>query len=146
MANENDAEGILVILVDREGRLLLQLREDKQGIALPGVWCVPGGALEPGESPSEATRRELQEETGQAVEPLHFVASVRPDRRTAHVFSGGARFAEAAIVVGEGQAFRFFSWEEIRRLQPTAPFIIPLLNDFVAGPLYKRCRQDAQRP
>jgi 8-oxo-dGTP diphosphatase len=145
MANDNDAEGILVILVDREGRLLLQLREDKQGIALPGVWCVPGGALEAGESASEAARRELREETGQAVESLHFVGSARPVRRRAYVFSAGARFAEAAIVVGEGQAFRFFSWEEIRRLQPTAPFVIPLLDDFIAGPFYERCKQDAQQ-
>ena len=118
MSNENDAKGVLVILVDREGRLLLQLREDKQDIALPGVWSVPGGALESSESPVDGARRELREETGQAVEPLHFVGSVRPARRTAYVFSGGARFAEGAIVVGEGQAFRFFSWEEIRRLQP----------------------------
>jgi 8-oxo-dGTP diphosphatase len=145
MTNENDREGVVVILVDREGRLLLQLREDKQGIPLPGVWCVPGGALEAGESPSQAARRELQEETGQAVGPLHFVGSVRPDRRTAYVFSGGARFSEQAIVVGEGQAFRFFLWEEIRRLQPTAPFIIPLLNDFMSSPLYDRCKQDAQQ-
>jgi 8-oxo-dGTP diphosphatase len=145
MASDNDTKGILVILVDREGRLLLQLREAKQGIALPGVWSVPGGALETGESPVEGARRELQEETGQAVESLHFVGSVRPARRTAYVFSGGARFAEGAIVVGEGQVFRFFSWQEIRRLQPTAPFVIPLLNDFMAGPLYERCRQDAQQ-
>lgn len=146
MANEAHGEGILVILVDREGRMLLQLRDAKQGIVLPGVWCLPGGALEAGESPSEAASRELQEEIGQAVEPLHFVGSVRPDRRPAYIFSGGASFSEGAIVRGEGQAFRFFSWQEIRRLQPLAPFVIPLLNDFVSGPLYERCKQDAQGP
>ena len=146
MANEAYAKGILVILVDREGRMLLQLRDAKQGIALPGVWCMPGGALEAGESPSEAASRELQEEIGQAVESLHFVGSVRPDRRRAYVFCAAARFSEGAIVRGEGQAFRFFSWQEIRRLQPIAPFVVPLLDDFMTGPLYERCKQDAQRP
>jgi 8-oxo-dGTP pyrophosphatase MutT (NUDIX family) len=107
---------------------------------------MPGGALEAGESPTEGARRELREEIGQAVGPLHFVSSVRPDRRASYVFCGGASFSEEAIVVGEGQAFRFFSWGEIRRLQPIAPFVIPLLTDFMTGPHYERCKQDALGP
>ena len=146
MASENGTRGALVILVDREGRLLLQLRDAKQSIALPGVWSMPGGALEAGESPTEGTRREVREEIGQAVGPLHFVSSVRPDRRTAYVFCAGASFSEAAIVVGEGQAFRFFSWDDIRRLQPIAPFVVPLLAGFMTGPLYERCKRDAREP
>jgi 8-oxo-dGTP diphosphatase len=40
-------------------------------------WCVPGGRLEPGESPEQAARRETGEETGATLGPLrllgHFV-------------------------------------------------------------------------
>lgn len=42
---------------DREGRLLLQQKED-------GSWSLPAGAIEPGEDAEAAMHRELYEETG----------------------------------------------------------------------------------
>lgn len=35
--------------------------------AVPGLWQLPGGGLDPGESPSQALLREVAEETGQQV-------------------------------------------------------------------------------
>lgn len=46
------------------GRILLLLRADNGGSA--GVWSIPGGNIEHGESPLDAARRELEEETGYA--------------------------------------------------------------------------------
>lgn len=43
---------------DEGGRLLLARHVDG------GLWATPGGAVEPGESPQQAARRELREETG----------------------------------------------------------------------------------
>ncbi|WP_102127752.1 NUDIX domain-containing protein [Deinococcus planocerae] len=50
--------GVSVLLQDDSGRVLLQRRGDD------GLWGVPGGSLEPGESFLEAAHRELREETG----------------------------------------------------------------------------------
>lgn len=53
------AAGVLV----RGGRVLLGLRRADRA-SYPGVWDLPGGHVEPGESPRDAARRELREELG----------------------------------------------------------------------------------
>lgn len=40
--------------------------------AAAGLWSLPGGHLEPGETPEEAARREVEEETGLKPGPLHY--------------------------------------------------------------------------
>lgn len=53
---------VAAILVVDDGRYLMQLRDDKPGIFYPGHWGLFGGAVEPGEDPVGALRRELNEE------------------------------------------------------------------------------------
>lgn len=52
--------GAAAAVMDGE-RLLLTKRTDN------GEWCLPGGAIEPGERPAEAAERETLEETGLSV-------------------------------------------------------------------------------
>jgi glycosyltransferase involved in cell wall biosynthesis/8-oxo-dGTP pyrophosphatase MutT (NUDIX family) len=52
-----------VVLLRKDGAALLQLRDAKAGIMDPGIWVVPGGHADPGESPSQAAAREFEEET-----------------------------------------------------------------------------------
>ncbi|RFU40476.1 NUDIX domain-containing protein [Actinomadura logoneensis] len=52
------------IVRDDQGRLLLVRRGHPPG---EGLWSVPGGRVEPGESDAEAVARELLEETGLVV-------------------------------------------------------------------------------
>lgn len=60
-----------VIVVD--GRYLMQLRDDRPGIYYPGHWGLFGGAVEPGETPLDALRRELMEEIALSdFEPVYF--------------------------------------------------------------------------
>ena len=49
------------VVQDADGRLLLIRRGTEPG---RGLWSIPGGRVEPGESGPEATAREVREETG----------------------------------------------------------------------------------
>jgi 8-oxo-dGTP diphosphatase len=52
------------IVIDERGRLLLVKRGHEPGA---GLWSVPGGRVEAGETDAEALVRELREETGLTV-------------------------------------------------------------------------------
>jgi 8-oxo-dGTP diphosphatase len=49
------------VITDDSGRLLLILRGHEPG---KGLWSIPGGRVEPGESDAQAVVREMREETG----------------------------------------------------------------------------------
>lgn len=57
-----------VAVVVRDARLLVVRRS--RHVAAPGMYCFPGGGIEPGESEAEAVRREMREELNVAVRPV----------------------------------------------------------------------------
>ena len=50
-----------------DDRLLVYQRDDKPGIPWPGLWDLPGGGRENGETPLQCVQRETQEEFGVAI-------------------------------------------------------------------------------
>jgi 8-oxo-dGTP pyrophosphatase MutT (NUDIX family) len=63
-----------VIVRDEAGRVLFHCRPDF------GLWGLPGGILEAGESPAACARREAFEETGLRVEPARLAAVLSSPR------------------------------------------------------------------
>ena len=61
------------VVRDDRGRLLLVRRAHEPGL---GTWSLPGGRIEPGESPEEAAVREVREETGLEVRIDHLLQTV----------------------------------------------------------------------
>ena len=67
--------GCAAIVLDEAGRVLLTRRADN------GQWCLPGGAMDSGESLAEACQREVLEETGLRVRVTKLVGVYSsPDR------------------------------------------------------------------
>jgi 8-oxo-dGTP diphosphatase len=62
------------VIKDDQGRLLLIKRGHEPGA---GLWSLPGGRIEPGETDAQALVREMREETGLAVEAGPLLGSVR---------------------------------------------------------------------
>ena len=58
------ANAAVALIVDEEGRYLVQLRDAKPTIFFPDHWGCFGGALEPGENDERCLEREIDEELG----------------------------------------------------------------------------------
>lgn len=69
---------VVCILILDDKILLIQRRD------IP-VWVLPGGGIDPGETPEEAAVREMEEETGLAVEIVRKVAQYTPINRLARL-------------------------------------------------------------
>ena len=62
------------VIKDGRGRLLLIKRGHAPGA---GLWSLPGGRIEPGETDAEALVREIREETGLTIEAGQLIGTVR---------------------------------------------------------------------
>jgi 8-oxo-dGTP pyrophosphatase MutT (NUDIX family) len=87
---------VAVVLRDPGGRLLLVRDRDT------GTWSLPAGAIEPSESPIEAARRELLEETGVECASLRLVAGLGGDEFR-HTYPNGD-VVQYSIFVFQGSA------------------------------------------
>ncbi|RLP84385.1 MULTISPECIES: NUDIX domain-containing protein [unclassified Micromonospora] len=127
-----------VLLVDPDGRLLLQLR-DGNARYHPNVWGLPGGHAEVGETPEQTAERELLEETGlRADGPLRpFAVQSLPElERVKHYFIGHTRARQEDVVLGEGAAMVFVPRDEVLDGRPYTPGTVEVLTRFLAAPEY----------
>ena len=115
------------IVHDADGRLLLIRRGHPPG---EGLWSLPGGRVEPGESDATAVVRELAEETGLCVEPGPLIGSVDrlgPGGVTYDINDYVATVTGGALRPGDdAREARWVAMEELRHL-PTTPGLLEAL-------------------
>ena len=110
------------IFDQNRNKVLLTRRTDN------GRWCLPGGAMESGESAAQACEREVWEETGLKVRVIRLIGVYsNPDQLVIYSDGNKAFFVilsfEAEIIEGEPglsdetTAFGYFSLEDMETMQ-----------------------------
>ena len=114
-----------VALIDRDKVLLIQ-RARKPYF---GMWSLPGGRLEAGETPEQAAEREIMEEVGLRVWRLHPIKRMLlgEGRFVLQVFATEA-FEGEIVASDEVSAWRWVRLDEIGNMHTT-----PDLGEVVAG-------------
>ncbi len=105
-----------VILPYRDGKILMQLRDDKDGIVYPGKWGFFSGSIEKGETARECARRELYEELGYEATELYELSVdllPAPDEVVLHAFLAPIECVCSALTLYEGADFGLFYPDEI---------------------------------
>lgn len=123
-------------LIDQEGKILLAQRP--QGKAMAGLWELPGGKVEPNETPEAAVVRELQEEVGVktcagCLQPLTFASHRYEDVHLLMPIYGCRQF-EGQPQAKEGQELRWIRPNQLKDFQmPEANYtIIGTLRDLLS--------------
>lgn len=112
------------VIVDGDGRVLLIRRGTEPDL---GLWSVPGGCVEPGETTAEAAVRETREETGLVVSAgveLWSVLVPTGDGRTYEIHDFACTVTGGELAAGDdADDARWFSGSELLTLPMTADLL-----------------------
>ena len=108
---------VVYVIASVNGNILMQKRDNIEGILEPNKWCFPGGAIDHHESLSMAVIREIKEETGLIVnenELVFMFDDINTFRRKGRFFIIKLD-GEPNIISGEG-IMEWKSFEDIKRM------------------------------
>ena len=95
------------MLVNPDGDILVNLRDDDPRIIFPNQWSLIGGHVEEGESPEEGLVREVEEEIGYRLAEYYPLATFFDGQDVRHLFLAPIDAPIDDLVLGEGQAIRY---------------------------------------
>lgn len=112
-----DFHGVKVALLF-DGKLLMQLRDNKPGLFNANMWDFPGGGREDNETPQECAMREVQEEFGITLTQESFIwekvypAQKDPNQKALFMIAHITQADVDGIDFTEGQRWALMSQED----------------------------------
>jgi 8-oxo-dGTP diphosphatase len=101
------------VLVARDGRVLLQLRDDKPGIDAPGQWSLFGGGMDERELPEAGMLREVAEEVGYSVRHYRPLLVFDGWRGRYHIYLAAIDAPLERMTLTEGAGFDYWRVPDI---------------------------------
>ena len=122
-------KAVKALIIDAQGRYLLQLRDNIPRITFPAYWCLFGGALKGLETPINGIKRELYEELGykptfieQFLSYKYSIKRVNIIDREVTIFASLIDSYEIEkLVLREGQSLAFFNILELQKENNVVP-------------------------
>ena len=119
--------GVGAVILNKKGKVLAFERRD-----IPGAWQLPQGGLDENESPLEAVKREIHEETGISIKNLELVSTesrllayeLPPEARSKKTGRGQVQYwflfrftgQEEIITLGDKKEFNAWKWMSMKKL------------------------------
>lgn len=143
MRTQTFRAGVGAAILNKEGRVLAFERRD-----IPGSWQLPQGGLDEGESPLEAVKREIYEETGIRTNDLELLSTASrllayelpEEARTKKLGRGQVQYwflfrftgQEDAITLGNQKEFSAWKWMLMEKLtEKVVSFKQPVYRELV---------------
>jgi 8-oxo-dGTP diphosphatase len=112
-----------VVIINKERKLLLQLRDDFPHILYPNHWSLFGGHSEGDETILECAKREIKEELEYELKEARELGKIRTEWGDHFIFlTCDLEFDIENIKVNEGQGAKLFSEKEIDKIENLAPY------------------------
>ena len=117
---------VTMAILYREGKFLMQLRDDFEHIIYPGVWGFFGGHIEIGEDPTAGVKRELEEELGYVPPKIALFLEHEDDRAHRYFYHGELTVPVSELALNEGQDLALCSVKEIEKGEKSKEKVWPL--------------------
>lgn len=121
-----------IILIDKNNKFLVQLRDDKENIYGPGKWGLFGGRKKNNETPEECIIREIKEELSIKLNKPKLVNMLKDDGGNQifkhYIFFDCINKKTSDLKLNEGEKVAFYNSEDIECLDKVKWFNNLFLN------------------
>lgn len=124
---DHPADAVVMIITDRSNEHMVLIHEYRMELGQK-IYGLPGGLIDPGETPEDCARRELKEETGLDLVEIKEILPAAActvgigDERTICIFASAEGGFHPDRATGEEIEARWYSREEIIERQKTTLF------------------------
>lgn len=136
MAVYRNTAGSVILLEDRQGRIAMQLRDDKPGLPGRNQWGLFGGLIDGGEPADLTILREVREELASTLDTsklhLHRKHYLSEYDLTTYVFHYRVTDELDNAVLSEGQAWRWMGPDDLQTVA-AVPYHRDIITDFWQG-------------